>query len=430
MKKLLFGGLIFLIFLLITSTVFATDTTQFSGSSCPITITNPSESIKLGPNSKVNDNIYIEVPPIVIGNTSADYKMYYFSTDRTFACSVGPSTNILTDKLYPVATSNHAQNAWCNYSLGSNTFDYYYNHSNQKIPVAEFNRIAPSTYWKTNYYGSYSVQKLNTPIGETDPWIITFNSGENKNEPYNSTSCYQNTVHPSVACLNCYSGIDPTSGYYQDCTSAYSGFIGMSHTTTSAASNYGATGFIDEGPIIWPQEGYISTQVGAGLSESIIKDGYIYLFYIDSRGFNYARETSLARAPVSGKGLPGTFKKYYNESFTESALPTNFSKSNPVYTAKSGKSSPLFSTSPSTLCSLETYAPTSDLTFKVAKLKGTEYYLGVEQEYAGNTFVNVLRVSKDLIHWSNGVSVPGTKYPASNFYSGFGTKLLLFSVFL
>ena len=268
---------------------------------------------------------------------------------------------------------------------------------------ADPSTLDPGTVWRRNYYGIYTAHRLESGVDDQSGYLAILH-GENKNRAYQPSGdyiYYDNTVLPSQM----YIIPDEYSGYFDgsfsDYWPAYFAFISASW---SPADENGGNNFMahDLGPIIWPSNGYI-TQSGVKASNglrapsSIIHDGYIYIFYLDMGGIK------VSRAPVSGNGAPGTFMNYYNGGFSEPSLPTGFTKE----TARD------FLDVPGGLSSwIHPELAHSTTRFSVAKLKGTQYFVSVEERFYydgnSNTFQNYLRLSEDLVNWSDAVLLPGT----------------------
>jgi len=167
---------------------------------------------------------------------------------------------------------------------------------------------------------------------------------------------------------------------------------------------YSQTPFTDLGPVVWPANGYVdagkkATYLGILHPSSIIKDGYLYVFFRDTSlgqdSEGRGPGPKVARAPITSTGVdPKSFKTYYNGAFTDSALPQGFDKNNIMnyFNKKGGRSSSLF---------VRDYSPqyiTNTYSFAVAKIKNNPGYLGVSNDLIkGLSF----RFSLDLVNWSN-----------------------------
>ena len=248
-------------------------------------------------------------------------------------------------------------------------------------------KVPYDTYWKRNYCGVYSAYQKNGRV-------IAFRHGENKNERRGSFT-YNNTIMPpnTTYLSHEYSGYD-AAGSYSDYWYYYFGIISLSWCTDSQLSSANSLMKNDLGPVIWPDNGFVNLlgkpNIPGTRHPAVFVDGdYVYVYYI-SNGVR------AARAKLGSDGLPGSFYKLNNGKFSQPALPEGFNKNNRAFLSKgSGPSSTVFSGN-------------NPCSFRVAKLKGTPYYLGVEEEILKDqSQVVYLRVSADLIHWSEPVAIPG-----------------------
>ena len=139
---------------------------------------------------------------------------------------------------------------------------------------------ANAVEWGRNYNGSFT---LHTVAAFGADRLISINGGENKNE-YLNDRCYQNTINTDVACATCASGYH--DGTYADCWQAYNGLINLSWQYYDAAHNWGLQLHQDEGPIVWPANGYtyggVKSSQGVRHPHGIVTRGYIWVFYEDT----------------------------------------------------------------------------------------------------------------------------------------------------
>jgi hypothetical protein len=336
--------------------------------------------------------------------------------------------------------------------------------NNNILSAQEFQNVP---FWRATYGGIWELEK----VGNRLFGII---HGEHGNKMENGI-CYQGRIFPEVSCQSC--RYEPGIG---DCPTSYSSFLAGGYSNNSDGTN-----FIDEGPIVWPANGYTelnpeNTQdAGWGVRHgtSIIKGDYLYLFYQD---YSYGDPKNgrgsgmkVARAPLNNahagyfetwyrlangtegweKSLPKEFWSgdfYVRDNFIWNANYQNtpqgwltvngckmwnygggwldrldkrgFQCFNNIndYSIKGGKSTSPFGTHypdtignnywewPEIYDGKARYQRVSS--FSVAKITGTEYYVGIEDGAAGfhpgvngqwfNYWLG-LRISKDLIHWSD-----------------------------
>lgn len=271
--------------------------------------------------------------------------------------------------------------------------------------------------WSRDYSGSFSGHLVNTNNGYV---LFSINHHELLNNNY----------FPSQPCRQA-----PDLGYgVFPCTTnntdiSYNAFVGMSSFAFDINNFNSNNLFLDSGPIVWPANGYVdagkkATNLGILHPSSIIKDGYLYVFFRDTSYGTAAGRTKglkVARAPITTSGIdPHSFKTYFQGSFTDSALPSGFSTAQILnyFSVKGGRSSPLFDNSNSPEGEPDVYS------FSAAKLTGTKYFLGVGQDLRlGIT----LRLSTDLVHWGNQTVIPGTEF---NYFTDGGTSAFIKEPFM
>lgn len=293
-----------------------------------------------------------------------------------------------------------------------------------RTKVFTASQVTKEAPWRRNYHGIMSAQVAN--VTGYGPSLIAITHGENKGEttPYlgSGRGSFLNTVAPNMK------NTVPASATGSKCLEAngcYFAFANLSWTPYNANTNWGMQAMTDMGPITWPAAGYVTADGKTKISNgprhpsSLIKDGYLYVFYVDivytngSDG-NYSKyevpgRTSgvkVVRAPV-GSVTPANFRAYYDGSFSQATLPAGFSTANMLnFVSKTGPlTTPLFG-------SHET------ISFSVSQVRDTGAYVGVE-EYAdygeasaaqcpGQTRI-ALRFSSDLVNWSARKDIMGCK---------------------
>jgi len=302
----------------------------------PITRINDLSGNSLFPYSINSNELFVntEVPPSILDGrayiTSGwTYSLPYSVSKNFITNPIGFQQYSLTNPTLLIGGIKYVDNTDVNNPVKSNPF-----------PLSDAGLASKNPpFWSRNYYGGFSAEKI-------DSETILFTHGENKNE-YENNICYQNSIDSSTSCLNCYSGTNP-QGVYSDCARAYSSFLGMVHSSQDTG-----VGFIDEGPIIWPTNGYskknTTTSSGSlGMAShvnSIINGNYVYLFY-----FNNGSSTSsdarnqgikIARGLISESARPGSFQTWYKlpngTEGWENSLPSTW-YSNGVYVTDTGKS--------------------------------------------------------------------------------------------
>jgi hypothetical protein len=109
----------------------------------------------------------------------------------------------------------------------------------------------------------------------------------------------------------------------------------MSWIENTAASNWGEKYFWEQGPIVWPSNGYItidSLKASSGLRHpTSIQDGnYIYIYYIDTRaltGYVEGRDEGIKVTRVlTNEAYDYTkYQVYYNGGW-QSSLPLGYTQ--------------------------------------------------------------------------------------------------------
>jgi len=310
-----------------------------------------------------------ELPPTVVSGAGTR-KVINLTTNFAYNCFVGG--NILTDAISLTDRD-------CSRTVWGSIID----HASQDMPLNQD--------WKRNYNGTFSLHVIS---GSGNSRLIAINHGENKNEVYNGQT-YQNTVNPQVLAKNCASGIK--NGVFSDCDTAYNGFVNLSWSDFTNNTNYGVIQHNDEGPIIWPTNGYTvgGTKSSRGVihPHGLVDNGYLYVFYRDTSYDANVPDSrkygvKVARSPISTKALIGTFQSYCNESWVTS-LPAGFNKNDMAasYGKQGGCASSVFSDPLGT-----------SITFSVAK-KTTGGYLGLVEEVSGSYWQIRLLTSNNLTDW-------------------------------
>ena len=254
-------------------------------------------------------------------------------------------------------------------------------------------------YWRRNYYGVFNTLSVKDSSGKEH--ILGIMHGENKNEVYGGTYYYDNTVYPPGTTYkkpDQYDGPDE-NGIWREYSPGYFAFTSLTDIQPSALKN-GTLNDGDMGPVLWPSAGYLSEtnqQASQGIRHptGFATNEHIYIYYLDtSKGYEPGRTTGLkvARAPISSLGKPGSFRNYYNGKWEEKSLPDGFNKnSRDMFYKQGGRST--------------TIIPGGVIRFSVAKVKGTPYYLGVEETWTNDGLSIMLRASKDLANWGDPVTI-------------------------
>ena len=356
-----------------------------------------------------------EVTPWALGTHRAgSWYSFLVSTGATYLCEFPNNIfNVSFEKsMADTNTCRLRQSAVINGSNAMNT---------DNIPL-----------WRRDYYGAFSGHLLQTAPSSRTIYLI--NHGELDNDDPEMFPGKNGLVNCAPA---------PDIGYGSlSCVGvnwwgSYNAFVTMSSIPfTEAALSGNESLATDYGPITWPSNGYIesldegatwikATDGGVRHPSSIIKDGFIYVLYED---LSQGQESDgrgpgikIIRAPITQSGIdPRSFKMYFENDFTESALPPGYDLARyyTKWSAKGGRSSSLFPNNvviapPTPGTRRAQMRHLSDIfSFSVAKVNHTHWYLGVANESSKGV---TIRLSKDLLHWSESTVVPGTE---SNYWAG------------
>ena len=346
-------------------------------------------------------NAINEAPPVV--TTSNNVRYSFINTGWSYAVKVKNGKSMLTDKdAYDMSSSRMV--------LGAD----YVSIPNHQVVLPQ--NMSKYTYWKRIYNSVFGAAVIKDKNGVQ--YMLSINHGENCNQ-VNYGRKYENSIKPEGTKYtdDQYMGYD-ASGKWVNAFDNYFAFVNASLAPLS--DNNGVDLYkYDKGPILWPSNGYLANVGGNYVQRSmglrhpsmLIDNGYIYVFYLDgsngpvASGRGYGIRA--ARAPLASMGAPGSFKTLYAGAYNETAIPflynkndTNYNKGDDSYVFKQGGRSDIL------------FAGTFDpIRFSVAKIKNSNYYLGVFQHGSDNdpTVHFKLAVSRDLITWSEPVEIMSAK---------------------
>ncbi|WP_354700878.1 hypothetical protein DSM112329_01170 [Paraconexibacter sp. AEG42_29] len=237
--------------------------------------------------------IFTEIPPeIVPGGLRLSY---YLTTERSARCDVPGDMTPVSGR--PVDCQAPGR------SVPQGAADYL---------ASPPGRMPSGRAHRRSYFGIFSADQ--TPAVGGTATLVAATHGENKNVRRSGLT-YPNSIYRGVDAEapprgKCLSGPD-AAGIYRDCDAGYSTFVGTAVAPVDAASNWGLTMPVDQGPAVWPIGGYSAVgglfRLSHGVRHpSIVTggDGYLYMFYYDSglepggvrEGFR------VARAPVGQRG--------------------------------------------------------------------------------------------------------------------------------
>lgn len=248
--------------------------------------------------------------------------------------------------------------------------------------------------WGRNYNGSFTRHVIRAYGSDR---LVSLNAGENKNENLGGECgqggrCWQNTINANVACAAHSSGW--CKGVYEDYWGAYNGLINLSWQVYDAAHAWGMQAHTDEGPIVWPANGYTyggeKTSNGVRHPHGLAAGGYLWVFYEDNSNGAGALGYGIraARAPESSGGLPGSWQTYCHGGWAP-ALPAGFRRENMAafYPQRGG-------------CATQVLPVGGKQMSFAAARNSRGGYLGIEEHLADDGLWELrLWQSPDLVNW-------------------------------
>jgi hypothetical protein len=251
--------------------------------------------------------------------------------------------------------------------------------------------------WRLQYYGAYSAQYINHPTAGTVN--LAFVEGENYS---------QSDKWLDVGCAG--------NGW-----NSHSTFLCGEWIPNNQSTNWGQQYFPNHmGPIIWPATGYFTAsglKSGHGCANNATiqaDDGYLYVFYKDHSEYDIGINMEpgrlpgikVARVPIHDALNPLAYRTFYEDAngiHWNLSMPAGFNKNNIVS----------FYTSLGPQGSLLLEGDRDYTRFAVARVAGTNYYLGVgsypdpdpahrwldaDGDWVSPQVTN-LKFSYDLLHW-------------------------------
>lgn len=330
-----------------------------------------------------------EAPPLLIKGESYQYIFTtYFSTMWNSTESIGKPK----DDVLHVGSWQGNKPKWI--LASSHWWGRFYGPTHLQSTTYAYHRQWENYHWRRNYNGIFSAHVVDhAPSGQQI--LFALSHGENKNEKIDEY-LYQNTVRPDFIINendnSTYSGGKP----YKESWKSYFGFLNGNWISYSKENEWGSAYLHDIGPVAWPSAGYLradGTQASKGLRHpsSIIHGDYLYIYVIDE-SHDGKGGVKLIRAHLNELLTPAKYESWSKSGWLP-ALPEGFTKERASdYFKKHGpRNSPVFAPGRNTI------------RFSVAKMKGTDEFIGVEEYIMGSgdhTIKAAFRFSKDLIHWS------------------------------
>ena len=259
--------------------------------------------------------------------------------------------------------------------------------------------------WSRDYYAVYCAESFQHP--DQGKVSLGFLHGENKDVCSGKEDC-NNTINKSAG------NVCPFNGDYWP---RYNAFVCASWIPNNASTNWGQQYFKNDlGPITWPSTGYlqpngVKATTGVSHPSSIQYGGYVYVFYHDNGpygGLNPRDEDGrregikVVRSPLEDALNPSAWKAYYRDSTGGDtwvpSLPEGFTKETMMkYLAVDGPRA-------TDLMGDEGNNQWQDLRFSVARVRGSELFIGVESYIDiqdDRKYKTAIRWSMDLLHWTD-----------------------------
>lgn len=386
----------------------------------------------LNPDAPVHDTKTqgFEYPPSVV--TVAGRRHVFGGSELTYAHTIAPELNILRNLDRIVASEKTHAIGGFDFELIKGVKPFNTPYEREKV------------YWRKTYCGAFDVHVLPPAQDGGEPWLISINHTENKNEMVRrkfGTLFLQNSVDLSLAATPETSAGSTPDGKYRDFEDAYYPFITTAYAPVNPETKWGVELHRhDMGPILWPRMGYLTADgkqrhprlghahmhPGSLIAEDP-RDGktYIYVWTDCSPERDGAWNMVMAaRAPLESRGVPGSFLNFYNGDFTEPSLPAD--RNVPLerlFTLPGGKASVIHPTAEGRINR-----------FSVTRLKRSSLFLSVESYYLGedpNRFMETaFRLSEDLRTWTDRFVLPGSRVHRSQSRSVNPPFLLSYPKFL
>lgn len=326
-----------------------------------------------------------EITPLVMTpNTLLDQTIYVFPSGFNWVCSSNfkiPTSQVLIDR---EACSIVGKPGFLDTLSATGNMIF--------SPPSETN----TTDWTNSYDGIFGADIVDI---KGKKYFFFIKHGEHQNNKYQG-NLYQGSVFPKVKAEKCAASY--VDGVYRHCWDSFASFVSFAWAPLNKDSNGSVKTDIklnDEGPILWPSTPYrgknqINNGTGPYAPTLFIDDAsrYMYVYFINASYKDRRHCMSVARAPIDSFGKAGSWKYYFSGKFKSNTLPANFSKDrvSDFYDIPAEEASCIASD------------PSAEfLHFNVAKIRNTDYYLGVGEDAPKNeTWRMWVRISKDLVNWS------------------------------
>lgn len=324
-----------------------------------------------------------ELSPLI--RTVGNNQIQVTSTAFSQFCNISPTNFLTQDVLIPYNRCHLSTKALVLSNVTENGRFVYVNPS----------QLGPDD-WRFSYNG---VTGIDTVEVSGQKYLIAIKHNEQQNLSAGG-NLYQNRVFPNIRAEDCAAGY--FNGVFRQCWQSFTSYVSIGYAPIDSAGVVDGSQFSDIGPIVWPPQGYKdvnNTKKSSGFYHPTmyVGDSHVYAYYLNDNNLAQGQRKciSISRAPIAQFNDPMAWKNYYQGAFGTQSLPNGFNKSNMsnFYTVGGGNAD----------C-IGLPSPTSDtiIYFNVAKIDGTDLYIGTEESSPNHETWQVgVRVSRDLINWSN-----------------------------
>ena len=334
-------------------------------------------------------DIFVETPPLALSYGGGVKHIYSTGSANALRVKKGVSFQMGSDDMYDWSTNRLV--AWPPMYTPEQRNDYLAWNTDPDHRLL----------WNRTYYGIMGAAVV---PGKKGDFLVAMTHGENKNGTFGPEHCLAyttNTIEEWGRYDEPPRGTYPRPKMYQF-DRVYYGLVGVA--VCPAEQNDGNDLMKgDMGPALWPSAGYLDRDgnqacYGPRHPYAILADGFLYVYYIDDicpamfpdpDTVEPGRMFGLKVARVPADDIrPENFRLYFNGNFTEPTLPAGFDKYDRRFVYKKGGRGDILLAHPS---------GSPVVRFAVARLRGTDLYLGLSYDRQQNQW---LWLSRDLVHFT------------------------------
>ena len=335
------------------------------------------------------EDIYVETPPLALSYGGGIKHIYSTGSANALRVKKGVSFQMGSDNMYDWSTNRLI--SWPPMYTPEQRGDYLAWNTDPEHRLI----------WNRTYYGVMGAAVVPGPQGDI---LVAMTHGENKNGtfgPEHRLAYTTNTIEEWGRYDEPAPGTFPRPKMYEF-DRVYYGLVGVAACPVSRRDGDDLMQG-DMGPALWPSSGYLDAEgnqvcYGPRHPYAIVAGDYLYVYYIDDicpamfpnpddvepgRMFGL----KVARAPIRDI-RPENFRLYFDGGFTEPALPAGFDKYDRRFVYEKGGRGDILLAHPS---------GSPVVRFTVAKLRGTDLYLGLSYDRQQNQW---LWLSRDMVHFS------------------------------